>query len=258
MPIGRAASLAGCHRVSAMRWLSLGAAEIAEAGDNADELGPRAAFAISFEEARASYLLELSEAWRAAVAAKDANTAKAVAAMLSSQSPDEFSERRAVRSIDQRTTLAGEISVSRFDTMTDDALRGEREKIAARVAAGEAGAGAASWQDAAVRLPSSPVGTEDDPDPVAGENNSTVEKRQSGSQTRKTQVGGFSVDDPADSGKNMPTRARTTGAPVVDDPVVMVPAGSAPGRVGGGGVAVAGAPPPPPLSPPDDDEDTKL
>ena len=97
LPVGRAAAMCGIHRVSAMRWLSQGATEIAEAGDDDGDLGPRAAFAISFEAARAEYLLGLSAAWQAAVARRDADTATAVANMLAVRAPDEFSDRRATR-----------------------------------------------------------------------------------------------------------------------------------------------------------------
>ena len=208
LPVRRAAALVGVHRVSAQRWMRQGALEIAEAADDDGELTPQAAFAISFDAARAEYLLGLSAAWQSAIARKEPHVAKCIQVMMASQAPDEYSERRVTRTVDQTTTLAGEIRVSRFDTMTDDDLRGERSKIAARVAAGEAGAGAASWQDAAVRMPSSPVGTEDAPGPAAGKNNSTVEKPIRSVSNRKTRVGALGVDDPGLSQKISSTRAR--------------------------------------------------
>ena len=100
LPVGRAAALVGVHRVTAQAWLAAGAneiAEIAEAGDGDAELGPRAEFAISFEAARAEYLLGLSAAWQAAVARRDAGTATAVQNMLAVRAPDEWSDRRATR-----------------------------------------------------------------------------------------------------------------------------------------------------------------
>ena len=255
LPIGRAASLAGCHRASAMRWMSLGAAEIAEAGDDADELGPRAAFALDFEAARAEYLLGLATEWEAAIKRKDANTAKVIAGMLSSQSPDEYSERRAVRSVDQRTTLAGEISVSRFDSMSTDDLNREREKIMARRDAAQAGAGSDSWQ-AAVAMPRQ--GTDEDrPEPAVGENNSTPEKSKRSLSTRKPQVGGVSVDDLDVSQKNTATRARSSDVSVEAVQSDVQTDGPAPGHAGEGG-GFAGPSPSPPLPASADDEETKL
>ena len=186
MPLVRAAALSRINRITAWRWQSEGAAEIDAADDDA-ELGPRARFALNYGEARAAYLLELSSKWKGAVDKKDANTAKVIAAMLSSQSPDEFSERRATRT--QHTTLTGDVNVGRFDSMTTDDLNTERSKIAARRDAAQAGAAGDDWRAAAVRMPS-PVGEEDIPERAAGENNSTVEKPDSESLiTCKTRVG---------------------------------------------------------------------
>lgn len=97
LPAGRAAALCGVHRITVQRWLSQGAAEIAAAGDDDSALGPRARFVIGFEGARAIYLLGLSDAWKAAVARRDAGTATAVLNMLSIRAPDEFGDRRLAR-----------------------------------------------------------------------------------------------------------------------------------------------------------------
>lgn len=255
LPVGRAAALVGVHRVTAQRWMREGAAEIAEAADGDDELGPRAAFALSFDAARAEFLLGLSASWQAAIKRKDANVAKAVQVRMASASPDEFSERRVIRTVDQTTTLAGEISVSRFAAMTDDELHAERSKIAARRDAAQACAGADSWQAAAVRMPGQET-DEDQPERAAGENNSTVEKPKRSVSTRKPQSRGLGVDDGGLSQKNIPTRARNSNASVEDGPVVMVPAEPAPEHGEGGGLA--GPSPSPPLPAPAVDEETEL
>ena len=254
LPVGRAAALVGVHRVTAQRWMREGAAEIAEAADDGDELGPRAAFALSFDAARAEFLLGLSASWQAAIKRKDANIAKAVQVRMASASPDEFSERRVIRTVDQTTTLAGEISVSRFDSMTIDDLNAERERILARRDAAQAGAGADSWQAAAVRTPHQ-VGEEDLSERAAEENNSTVEKPIRSVSNRKTRVGGLGGDDPGLSEKNISTRARSSlNAPVAAEEAEFVAAALAPGAADGG-AGLAGPAPPSPLS---DDDETEL
>ena len=254
MPLNRAAALARINRITAWRWMNEGAAEI-DAADDDVELGPRARFALNYGEARAAYLLELASAWKGAVDKKDANTAKVIAAMLSSQSPDEFSERRATRT--QHTTLTGDVTVGRFDTMSDDDLNAEREKIAARRDAAQAGAADDSWQSAAVRMPS-PVGEEDIPERAAEENISTVEKSDSGSITCKTRVGAKGVGDHGLAQKNTATRARDSNASVEDGPSDVQTDGTAPEHVGEGGVSVAGALPSPPFPASADDDETTL
>ena len=249
LPVGRAAALVGIHRVTAQHWMSIGAAEIAEAGDDDDDLGPRAAFAISFDAARAEYLLGLSAAWQAAVARKDPNTPKVIATMLASVSPDEYSERRATRT--QHTTLTGDVTVGRFATMSTDDLNAARAKIVARRDAAQAGAADDCWQSAAVRMPRQ--GTDEDRHgPAAGKNNSTVGNPGSESQTRKTQSGGLGGDDPGVSQKNISSRARSSNASVEDGPSDVQTDGPAPEH-GEGGATFAGAPPSPP-----DDEDLSL
>ena len=208
LPVGRAAALVNVHRVTAQRWMREGAAEIAEAADDDDELGPRAAFAISFDAARAEYLLGLSAAWQSAIARKEPHVAKCIQVMMASQAPDEYSERRVIRTVDQTTKLEGQISVSRFDTMTTDDLNAEREKIMARRDAAQAGAGSDSWQSAAVRTPHQ--GTEEDQlERAAGENISTVENPKRSLSTRKSGRGTKGFGDHGLSEKNMPSRART-------------------------------------------------
>ena len=258
LPLRRAAAMAGICRITAWRWETQGATEIDQVGDDGDdELGPRARFSLAFGQARAEYLAELNAAWKSAIAAKDSNRAKAIQTMLAAVSPDEFSERRATRTIDQHTTLTGDVTVGRFDSMTTDDLHAEREKILARRDAAQAGAGSDSWQAAAVRTPHQ--GTEEDqPERAAGENNSTPEKPKRSVSTIKRDRGPLAVGDDDLAQKISPTRARVSGAPVEagrSDVQTDLPA---PGHVGGGGVSVAGAPPSPPLSQPDDDEATKL
>ena len=51
MPLNRAAALSRINRITAWRWMNEGAAE----------LGPKARFALNYGEARAAYLLELSD-----------------------------------------------------------------------------------------------------------------------------------------------------------------------------------------------------
>ena len=235
LPIGRAAALVGIHRVTAQSWLSQGAIEIAEAGDEDGELGPRAAFAISFEAARAEYIVALNAAWQAAIARKDPNVAKAVAVMLASVSPDEYSERRVVRSVDQRTQVSGEIGVSRFSTMSAEDLSQEREKIAARLDAQALGQDD-DWRAAAVRLPGEVRAEDIDPATPLDEN-PTWEKSERSLSTRKPRSGALPGDEPGFSHKNIPSRALASlNVPVVDDPADVVATGSAPGTTGEGGV----------------------
>ena len=250
-----------------MRWMSLGAAEIADAdaGDDAGELGPRAAFALDFEAARAEYLLGLARSWQAAIKRRDSNTAKVIAGMLSSQSPDEYSERRVVRSVDQRTQVSGDVTISRFASMSTEDLAIERSKIAARLDAAQALGADDSWRAAAVRLPRQVL--EEDIDPATPlDENPTLEKFQSGSRTRKLGGGALPLDDPGLSQENISTRARVPGASVADGPSVLVPDVSAPDHASEGGVPPPGASPslalPPELDPAKflaaDDEETKL
>ena len=242
MPLVRAAALSRINRITVWRWQSEGAAEI-DAADDDDELGLRGRFSLNYGEARASYLLELASAWKGAIERKDPHTAKQIQAMLSSQSPDEFSERRATRT--QHTTLTGDVNVGRFDAMTDDELHAEREKIMARRDAAQAGAAGDDWQAAAVRMPGQ--GTEEDQsERAAEENTSTVENPKRSVSTVKRDRGPLAVGDGGLSQKNIPTRARNSNASVEDGPVVMVPDGTAPEH-GEGGVSFAGAPPSPPL-----------
>ena len=250
MPLNRAAALSRINRITAWRWMNEGAAE----------LGPKARFALNYGEARAAYLLELSDAWKRAIGRKDANTAKVIAGMLSSQSPDEFSERRATRHVDQHTTMSGEIGVNRFSAMSAEDLDQERTKISARIDAAQALGMDDSWQAAAVRMPSQ-VGEEDLPERAAGENNSTAQKSGSGSQTRKTQSGGLGVDDPGVSQKNSPSRAQASDASVVAGLKDVVADGLAPDHNGERGASSPGVPPSPilqALAAEDDDEDTQL
>ena len=255
MPLVRAAALARVNRVTAWRWQSEGAAEIDAADDDA-ELGLRARFALNYGEARASYLLELSDAWKGAIKRKDANTAKQIQSMLSSQSPDEFSERRATRSVNQHTTLSGDVTVGRFATMSTEDLDAEREKIAARRDAAQAGAGADCWQAAAVRMPGQDK-DEDQPGRAAGENNSTVENPKRSVSTRRTQSGALAVGDHGLAQKISPTRARASDASVEDGPSDVQTDGTAPEH-GEGGVSFAGAPPSPPFPTSADDDETTL
>ena len=252
MPLVRAAALSRVNRVTVWRWQSEGSAEIDAADDDA-ELGLRGRFALNYGQARASYLLELSDAWKGAIKRKDANTAKQIQSMLSSQSPDEFSERRAIRSVNQTTTLQGEIGVGRFASMSAEDLAAERQRLMDRMDAAQAGAADDSWRSAAVRMPHQ--GTEEDlPERAAEENTSTVEKPDSGSQTRKSRSDPLPLDDSGVSQKNTPSRARTSDASVVDGPSVLVPGGSAPDH-GEGAATLAGAAP---SSSDDDDEETQL
>ena len=210
LPLARAAVLEGVHRVSAQRWLAQGAAEIADAGDDA-ELTIFAQFAIDFEAARAGYLLKLSEQWQAAIKGKDANTAKVIAAMLSSVSPDEYSERRVVRSVDQTVTMTADVNVSRFADMTADELASERDLIEARREATEGDAADdADWRSAAVRLPSS-TGKEK---PAAG-------NLDSGSRTVKPEVGGLAANERGSRQDISPTRARAPLPPELDPDVFL-------------------------------------
>ena len=264
LPLRRAAALANVNRVTAWRWEAQGAAEIDQAPDDGAELGPHARFALACGQARAEYRAELTTAWKAAITRKDANGAKAVQVMLASVSPDEFSERRATRTIDQHTTMSGDVTVNRFASMSAEELDTERSKIAARIDAAQALGADDSWRAAAVRMPGQ--GTEEDrPESAVGENNSTAEKPKRSLSTRKL-VGGLNPQaDPGLSQENITTRARASNASVVDGPSVLVPGGSAPDH-GEGGVS-AGASPSPPLPASidpakflaaDDDEETKL
>ena len=201
LPIGRAASLSGIHRVTAQRWLREGAAEIDQAGDDDADLSLRATFAIDFEAARAQYLLGLTVQWQAAVKRKDANSAKVIATMLASVSPDEFSERRATRTIDQRTTLAGEVAINRYASMSVEDLAAERERIEQRRNATE---GEADWRQAAVRLPG-----------VREKRTSELEP-DSGSLNRKSAIGGLPKDDDGPSHNNPPSRAQGSLPPGID------------------------------------------
>ena len=215
LPIGRASALAGVHRCTAMRWLAQGAAEIDAAGDDEDgELTLRARFSIDFESARASYLLGLVTKWQERIDKQDFNTAKVVAAMMASQAPDEYSERRATRT--QHTTLTGDVTVGRFDGMTDDDLHAERSKIIARRDAAQAGAaGADSWQAAAVRMPGQDK-DEDQPERAAEEKTSTVENPKRSVSTRKPGTATKGFGDGGSPQNISPTRARVSGAPVVE------------------------------------------
>ena len=211
LPLARAAVLGGCHRVTAQRWLAQGAAEIADIADDA-ELSIFAEFAIDFERARAGYLLGLVTKWQVAIDEGDYNSAKAIQIMMASQSPDEYSERRATRTVDQRTTLTADVHVSRFAAMTADELASERRQIAARREATEiADADDADWRSAAVRLPSS-----------TGKENPEAGNLGSGSQDRKSEVGGLAGDDRGSLHDILPTRAR---APLPDslDPEKFMP-----------------------------------
>ena len=224
LPIGRAAALAGVHRCTAMRWLSQGAAEIAEAGDDDDddggELGLRAQFSIDFEAARAAYLLGLATKWQERIDKQDYNTAKAIQVMMASQSPDEYSERRATRTVDQKTTLAGEIGVTRYGSMTDVELDAERQRIQARRDAAEAQDGD-DWRAAAVNPPG-PAGGEIDPGPGPGKNVPTAGKPDSGSITCKPASGALPARVDGSPQNIPPTRARASFADQ-DDPDVSLP-----------------------------------
>ena len=220
LPIRRAAALVGVHRVSAQRWMRQGALEIAEAADDDGELTPQAAFAIAFDAARAEFLLGLSTAWQAAIKRKDANVAKAVQVMMASQSPDEYSERRVVRTVDQKMALTGDIGVGRFAEMSDAELTGERQRIEARRAAAEAQPDD-DWREAVAQRPA-PAGGDIVPGPAPGEKNPEPGNPQSGSQTIKSQTRGFSGDDHALPQNISPTRARilrNSDASVEDGPV---------------------------------------
>ena len=152
MPLARSSVLCGVHRVTALRWLTQGAAEIAERDETGDEgeLPIRAQFAIDFENARAGYLLGLATKWEKFISEGDYNSAKAVQTMMSSQSPDEFSERRVTKTIDQKVAMSAELSVNRFAAMTAEELGEERAKIEARRSATEI-EGDDDWRQAAVR-----------------------------------------------------------------------------------------------------------
>ena len=222
LPIGRSAALVGVHRVTAMRWKREGGSEIAEAADDYDaEMGLRGQFAIDFDAARAGYLLKLTVQWQAAVDEGDHHVAKVIAAMLASQAPDEYSERRATRHVDQRTTLTGDVTVNRFASMSAEDLDAERQRIEARRAASQ-NQDDADWRAAAVRLPR-PAGDEDAPGPVPEENDHPAEKRGSGSIKRKSEIGGLPGDDQALSDNITPTRARANGAGDELDPDVVLP-----------------------------------
>ena len=199
LPIGRAAAISGIHRVTAMRWLREGASEIDQAEDDAD-LSPRAQFAITFERARAEYVLGLNVAWRKAVKGKDANLAKSVAAMLASVSPDEYSERRVVRTIDLK--VSGNLAVSRYSTMSAEDLDAERSRIEQRR---KATAGDDDWRGTAARLPGQ---CSDDAGPER--KNPTVEIVDSGSINRKSQITPLPADDGGSSGNISPSRTRAS------------------------------------------------
>ena len=206
MPLNRAAALAGVNRITAWRWQTEGAAEI-DAGDDDDELGMLARFSLDYGAARAAYLLELSEAWKEAVVRKDGNVAKAIQTMMAAISPDEFSERRATRSINQTTTLAGEIGVSRFGSMSAEELTAEREMIQARHDAA-APLPADDWRSAVVQLPGPAGGDSETPAP--SEKKTPVPgKPESGSRTRKSGNGALPARN-QDFPRNIsPTRARS-------------------------------------------------
>ena len=123
--------------------------------------------------------MRLSEQWQAAIDEGCHNTAKAIQVMMASQSPDEYSERRVTRSVDQRTTLTADVAVSRYSAMTSDELATERDLIEARREETEIDvADDADWRSAAVRLPTSP-----------GKENIEAGTPDSGSQKRKSEVG---------------------------------------------------------------------
>ena len=252
LPAGRAAALVGVHRVTAQRWMREGAAEIAEAADDAEDLGPRAAFAISFESARAEYLLSLSAAWRAAIERKDGNVAKAIQVMMASVSPDEFSERRATRTVDQRVAMQADLTVSRFAEMSVGDLHAARQRIADRRGAAKVEDGD-DWRTAVADRPG-PAGGDIDPGPPSEEKNSVPDNPQNGSQRRKSEIGGFTGAEPGLSQNISPTRARVPGASVEDDQLEsVVAARSTP--VHGGEVELTRTTSP---FPPDDDADWKL
>ena len=268
MPLGRATALVGVNRTTAWRWVREGEAEIDAAGDDGGELGPRGQFALDYGSARAGYLRRLNAQWEAAIKRKDYNTAKAVQVMLASQSPDEFSERRATRSINQTTTLQGEIGVARFATMSDVELTAERERMEARRAAAKAQPDD-DWREAMVDRPGPAGGGIDDPAPVPVEKNPISAIADSGSTNRKIRAGAKGVDDYASPQNIFPTRARPSlDAPVEADEAVVVDVKSAPGHTGGGEGSGSPSPSPSPLpasldpskflTGDDDDDDTTL
>ena len=261
LPAGRAAAMCGIHRVTAQRWLREGAIEISEAGDGDTALGPRAEFATSFEAARAAFLLGLATKWQECIDKQDYNTAKAIQVMLASQSPDEYSERRATRTVDQRVAMQADLTVNRFASMSADDLDAERQRIAGRIDAAQALGGDEDWRAAAVRLPRQ-EGDDDGPDPAVGKNNLLAENLHSGSQTRKTQSGALPAVRPASPENILPSRAQVSGASVADDQAeFVVAAGLTPDHTGGDEVAtyaVASSPPLLPALAADDDDETKL
>ena len=229
MPLGRATALVGVNRVTAWRWVREGEAEIEAFGEEGEaELGSRGQFALDVGRARAGYLLKLNAQWEAAIKAKNPNLAKAVQVMLASQAPDEFSERRATRSIDQRTTLTGEVTTTnRYASMSGDDLDAEHQKITERIAAGKGRADDADWRAAAVR----PPGQVEDVT-VPGENNATVGKAYSGSRNRKAGSGALAGDDHASTQNISATRARDPGESVAASPSYVVGEEQAPGAHG--------------------------
>ena len=250
LPIGRASALAGIHRCTAMRWLREGASEIDAITDDDDaDLSLRGRFAIDFEAARATYLLGLATKWQERIDKQDYNTAKAIQVMLASQSPDEYSERRATRTVDQRVAMQADLTVSRYAEMSVEDLDAERSRISARRAAAQADAGD-DWQDAVVKR-HAPAGEDIDPGPPSEEKTPEPDNPQSGSQKRKSEIGGFSGDDHGSTENISPTRARPSNAPVVADAESVV-AALAPEHDGEADLTRAASPFPP------GDEDTQL
>ena len=226
MPVGRASALCDVHRVSAQRWLREGAGEVDAAGEDEDAvIGMRGQFAIDFEGARAAYLLGLLTKWQERIDKQDYNTAKVIAAMMASQAPDEYSERRATRTIDQRTTLQGEIGVTRYASMSTEDLDAERQRIEARRTAAKVDVGD-DWRDAVVaRLPE--------------EKTLNQETAERSLLTVKRKVGGKPDDHQAFSQNIPPSRAQGSDALVEADQAEFVAAALAPSATGEGGVVLA-------------------
>ena len=254
LPLRRAAAMAGVNRITAWRWETQGATEIDQVGDDDDaELGPRALFSLAYGQARAEYLAELNAAWKSAIAGKDSNRAKAIQIMLAAVSPDEFSVRRATRSVNQTTTLQGEIGVTRFAEMSTEDLDAERQRIAARRTAARVEDGD-DWRGAVADRPG-PAGGDIDPAPAAEEKNLSAVNPERSLSNRKSQVGGLPAVSPASPENILPSRARDLSAPVVDDQAeFVVAAQSTPAHSGGEELTRTS----PPFPPDDDDEDTQL
>ena len=148
--------------------------------------------------------------------------------------------------------MQADISVNRYAEMSVEELAGESERIQARRAAAKAQDGD-DWRGAEAHRPG-PAGVDIDPAAQSVEKTPEPDNPQSGSQKRKSEIGGFTADDDGSTQNLSPTRAQVSGAPVEDDgEVFVVPTPSSPGHSGEADLTRDASP-----LPDDDDDDVVL